>query len=85
MALAYLEVLRRHRRSWNGAEAAKRWRHANKLESRKHIYLAELALSDARPGAALHRLGRSVLRAPHPSTLWLIAKSTVKQALRRDG
>lgn len=85
MALAFLEVLRRHRLSWRGAEAAKRRRHADSLESRKHIYLAELALSDARPGAAVRRLGRSVLRAPHPRTLWLIAKSTIRQALRRHG
>ena len=84
MAFAYLEVLHRHRRSWTAAEAAAMEPGAGQLASRKFIYLAELAINQGRPGAALKRVWHSVVTSPRPQTLWRITKSALKLILRRD-
>ncbi len=83
MGFAYLEVLRRHRQSWTAQEAAAMRLNAGPLASRKHLYLAELAVSQGRPGAALQRVWRSVVASPRPESLWRITKSIIKLILGR--
>jgi glycosyltransferase involved in cell wall biosynthesis len=85
MGYAYLEVLRRHRQSWTPQEATAMRLDAGPLASRKYLYLAELAVSQGRPGAALQRVWRSVAASPRPESLWRITKSALKFVLGRHG
>ena len=81
MGYAYLEVLRRHRMSWAAPGATAARPDAGQLASRKYLYLAELAMTQGQPGAALRRVWRSVASSPRPQTLWRITKSAIKLVL----
>ncbi|MBE0547616.1 MAG: glycosyltransferase [Rubrivivax sp.] len=83
MGFAYLEVLRRHRQSWTAQEATAMRLDAGPLASRKYLFLAELAVSQGKPSAALRRVWRSVAASPRPQTLWRITKSAIKFVLGR--
>ena len=66
MGYAYLEVLRRHRISWAAPGVAAMRPDAGQLASRKYLYLAELAMTQGKPGAALRAClaQRRVVAAP---------------------
>jgi hypothetical protein len=57
---------------------------AGRLASRQQLDLAELAIIQGKPGAALRRVWHGVAASPRPRTLWHIAKSAMKLLLGRD-
>ena len=85
MAMAYLEVLRRHSQAWNESDAAAMRLDEGQFASRKYLYLAELAASQGKTGTAAHRAWASFASHPRPRTLWRIAKTAVRLMVERRG
>jgi glycosyltransferase involved in cell wall biosynthesis len=83
MGHAYLEVLRRHREGWAALQPSAARPDVGQLASLKYFYLAEIALTQGRPGEALRRVWRGFASSPRPRTLWRITKSAIKLALGR--
>jgi glycosyltransferase involved in cell wall biosynthesis len=82
VALAYLDVLERHRKSWGPGDAAALGVDAGWLESKEYLHLAELAVARGVRGVALQRVWRGLVAHPHPRTFWRSAKTAVKAILR---
>jgi glycosyltransferase involved in cell wall biosynthesis len=85
MALAYLEVLRRHSQSWNHGDSAHMQLDEGQLASRKYLYMAELAAAQGNRGVAARRAWACFASYPRPDTLWRVAKAAARLVLERRG
>ena len=85
MAMAYLEVLRRHSEAWSDGDMASMRLDEGKFASRKYLYMAELAASQGKPGTAARRAWASLASNPRPKTLWRIVKTTVRLTVELRG
>jgi glycosyltransferase involved in cell wall biosynthesis len=85
MAIAYLEVLRRHSLAWHDGDSLAVQVDEGQLASRKYLYMAELAASQGQAGASVRRAWASFTSHPRPETLWRIAKTAARLAVQRRG